>query len=51
MLAYYVERHMREAWRELMFADTEQQDSNIDIPRRQRVDFDEMTPRLHIVPH
>jgi transposase len=25
MLAYYVERHMREAWRELMFADTEQQ--------------------------
>ena len=26
MLAYYVEWHMREAWRELMFADTEQQD-------------------------
>ena len=25
MLAYYVEWHMREAWRELMFADTEQQ--------------------------
>lgn len=24
MLAYYVEWHMREAWRELMFADTEQ---------------------------
>ena len=24
-LAYYVEWHMREAWRELMFADTEQQ--------------------------
>ena len=23
MLAYYVEWHMREAWRELMFADTE----------------------------
>ena len=26
MLAYYVEWHMREAWRELTFADTEQQD-------------------------
>lgn len=26
MLAYYVEWHLREAWRELMFADTEQQD-------------------------
>ncbi len=26
VLAYYVEWHMREAWRELMFADTEQQD-------------------------
>ena len=25
MLAYYLEWHMREAWRELMFADTEQQ--------------------------
>ena len=25
MLAYYVEWHMREAWRELMFADTEAQ--------------------------
>jgi transposase len=25
MLAYYVEWHMREAWRKLMFADTEQQ--------------------------
>ncbi len=25
ILAYYVEWHMREAWRELMFADTEQQ--------------------------
>jgi transposase len=25
MLAYYVEWHMREAWRELIFADTEQQ--------------------------
>ncbi|HEU0200788.1 MAG TPA: IS1634 family transposase [Burkholderiaceae bacterium] len=25
MLAFYVEWHMREAWRELMFADTEQQ--------------------------
>ena len=25
MLAYYVEWHMREAWRELMFADTHQQ--------------------------
>ncbi len=25
MLAYYVEWHMREAWRELMFTDTEQQ--------------------------
>ncbi len=25
MLAYYVEWHMREVWRELMFADTEQQ--------------------------
>ena len=25
MLAYYVEWHLREAWRELMFADTEQQ--------------------------
>ena len=25
MLAYYVEWHMREAWRELLFADTEQQ--------------------------
>ena len=25
MLAYYVEWHMRQAWRELMFADTEQQ--------------------------
>jgi len=25
MLAYYVEWHMREAWRELMFADTDQQ--------------------------
>jgi transposase len=25
MLAYYVEWHMREAWRELMFADSEQQ--------------------------
>jgi transposase len=25
MLAYYVEWHVREAWRELMFADTEQQ--------------------------
>jgi transposase len=25
MLAYYVERHMREAWRELMFADPDQQ--------------------------
>ncbi|MGH8848401.1 MAG: IS1634 family transposase, partial [Polaromonas sp.] len=24
MLAYYVEWHMREAWRELLFADTEQ---------------------------
>jgi hypothetical protein len=24
MLAYYVQWHMREAWRELMFADTEQ---------------------------
>src|SRR5271154_4555917 len=24
MLAYYVEWHMREAWRELMFADTDQ---------------------------
>ena len=26
MLAYYVESHLRAAWRELMFADTEQQD-------------------------
>jgi hypothetical protein len=25
MLAYYVEWHLREAWRELMFADTDQQ--------------------------
>ena len=25
MLSYYVEWHMREAWRELMFADTDQQ--------------------------
>jgi hypothetical protein len=25
MLAYYVEWHMREAWRELRFADTDQQ--------------------------
>ena len=25
MLAYYVEWHLREAWRELMFADTQQQ--------------------------
>jgi hypothetical protein len=25
MFAYYVEWHVREAWRELMFADTEQQ--------------------------
>jgi hypothetical protein len=25
MLAYYVEWHMREAWRELMFADTDQE--------------------------
>ena len=25
MLAYYVEWHMREAWRELMFADADQQ--------------------------
>ena len=25
MLAYYVEWHMREAWRELTFADTDQQ--------------------------
>ena len=25
MLAYYVEWHMREAWRELMFADTDSQ--------------------------
>ena len=25
MLAYYVEWHMREAWRELMFADPDQQ--------------------------
>ena len=25
MLAYYVEWHIREAWRELMFADTDQQ--------------------------
>ena len=25
MLAYYVEWHMREAWRELMFADCDQQ--------------------------
>ena len=25
ILAYYVEWHMREAWRELMFADTDQQ--------------------------
>ena len=25
MLAYYVDWHMREAWRELMFADTDQQ--------------------------
>ena len=25
MLAFYVEWHMREAWRELMFADTDQQ--------------------------
>jgi hypothetical protein len=25
MLAYYVEWHMREAWRELMFADSDQQ--------------------------
>src|SRR5947199_6476978 len=25
LLAYYVEWHMREAWRELMFADTDQQ--------------------------
>lgn len=25
MLAYYVEWHMREAWRELTFADTEQE--------------------------
>ena len=24
MLAFYVEWHMREAWRELMFADTDQ---------------------------
>ena len=24
MLAYYVEWHMREAWREMMFADTDQ---------------------------
>lgn len=26
MLAYYVEWHLRDAWREIMFADTEQQD-------------------------
>jgi hypothetical protein len=32
MLAYYVEWHMREAWRELMFADTEQQDKAIRDP-------------------
>jgi transposase len=32
MLAYYVEWHMREAWRELMFADTDQQAKAIRDP-------------------
>jgi len=32
MLAYYVEWHMREAWRELMFADTDQQAKTIRDP-------------------
>jgi transposase len=32
MLAYYVEWHMREAWRELMFADTDQQAKTLRDP-------------------
>ena len=32
MLAYYVEWHLREAWRELMFADTEQQAKTLRDP-------------------
>ena len=32
MLAYYVEWHMREAWRELMFADTDQQAKTVRDP-------------------
>ena len=32
MLAYYVEWHMREAWRALMFADTDQQAKTVREP-------------------
>ena len=36
MLAYYVEWHLREAWRELMFADTEQAGQGHARPRGTR---------------
>jgi transposase len=36
MLAYYVEWHMREAWRELMFADPDQEAKAVRDPRGAR---------------
>ena len=47
MLAYYVEWHMREAWRELMFADTDQQAKAIRDPvapaKRSKAAVDKVT--------
>ena len=47
MLAYYVEWHMREAWRELMFADTDQQAKAIRDPvapaKRSKAALDKVT--------
>ncbi|MBV9890468.1 MAG: IS1634 family transposase [Rhizobacter sp.] len=49
MLAYYVEWHMREAWRELMFADTEQEAKASRDPvaaaRRSRAALDKLASR------
>jgi transposase len=49
MLAYYVEWHLREAWRELLFADTEQQAKTLRDPvapaKRSQVALDKVARR------
>jgi transposase len=52
MLAYYVEWHMREAWRELMFADTEQEAKATRDPvaPAQRSESAQHKARTHVLP-